>query len=205
MKNFIEFIKELVNLFKHVFSEAKKIAAEEKKTLESQPVDPAVKFPEPVEVRLPTPEEAAVKAEVKFKDDSTRLREEFKKLNTRNKQLKELVEDLALWIKTQFNKELIVTHVLRTNEEQDRIYAGTKRGSREYDKNPWISPHQVWTAVDLRTWFYTPEEIDKIVNYLNTKYKETNYYRTTAMYHEVFNSKGESHGTHFHIQYTRKG
>jgi hypothetical protein len=71
--------------------------------------------------------------------------------------------------------------IYRTQKEQDEIYAGTFRGTRSYDKNPWKSPHQVWTALDIRSKIYTEEEIYKIKKYLNDKYNSSNYYKTTAI------------------------
>ena len=143
-------------------------------------------------------------ATLRAKNESPRLKDELKTLKERNNPLFELIVDLADWIDSEFNKNTVITMIYRTDSEQNAIYKGTFRGSRSYDENPWKSPHQVWTAIDIRSRIYTEEEIQKIKNYLNTKHNSTNYYKTTAMYHEVTNSSGQSLGKHFHLQYAEK-
>ena len=138
------------------------------------------------------------------KNDSPRIKGELFALQSNNKALYDLVTDLADWINKEFNKDTVITMVFRTQEEQDAIYKNMIRGSRSYNERPWKSPHQTWTAIDIRTYIYTKEEIKKITEYLNNKYNHTNYYNITATYHEVLNSKKQSLGKHFHIQYAKK-
>lgn len=131
---------------------------------------------------------------VKLKNDSTRLKTELDSLKEKNKPLYDLVFDLADWIKDQFKKEVIITGIFRTNEEQAAIYANDAK----YKKKPFKSPHQFWDALDLRDSVFTKEEIPKIVQHINDNYTKTNAYKITAMDHSV------GAGWHFHIQYRKK-
>jgi len=126
------------------------------------------------------------------KNDSPRLKEEFRKLLKENNPLAKLIVDLYHYIGDQFNKDTIITMIYRTQDEQDAIYSGNAR----YDKKPWTSPHQYWHGVDIRSWLFTDREIDQIVEYLNDKYNKSNYYGWTAKCHKV--ARG---AIHFHIQY----
>jgi len=135
------------------------------------------------------------------KNDSQRIKDELVDLREYNRPLYDLTIDLYKWIDKEFSKDTIITMIYRTSSEQDAIYKGTFKGSRSYDEKPWKSPHQTWTAIDLRTYIYTEEEIEKVAKYLNKKYNSSNYYKTTVMYHEVTNAQGQKLGKHFHVQY----
>lgn len=134
----------------------------------------------------------------KFKDESERLKLEFKDLAQANLPLYDLIIDLVDYVLKEFKKDVVITMINRTQTEQDAIYAGKKQGNREYDKNPWKSPHQYNHAIDLRSSIYSKEEIKQIEDYLNAKYNPINYYKWTAKDHDV------GLGTHFHIQLVRK-
>lgn len=124
---------------------------------------------------------------LKAKNDDKRIIKEIGDLRVRNKGLLRLLLDLYHYIEDEFEKDTIVTMVYRTQEEQEQIYGkNTKKKS----------PHQFWHGCDIRSRIYSPEQITQIVNYLNDKYNDTNYYKWTAKCHEVNN-----HGEHFHIQY----
>jgi len=129
---------------------------------------------------------------VKFKDNNPRLQQEIDQLRSENNELWEMiVNNLSPYYEHHFGKDLVITMIYRSQEEQDRIYQGKRNSSgREYDKNPWKSPHQFWHSVDLRS-----RDLD---NYLNTMYNPLNYYRFTAMNHNV------GLGDHHHIQFLRK-
>lgn len=129
------------------------------------------------------------------KNDSERLNKELIGLKTKNEPLYELILDLHQYIDKTYDKDIIITMIYRTQEEQDYLY----RNSEKYKKKPFKSPHQFNQAVDIRSWLYTEGEIEDIVEYLNTKYNDSNYYRWTAKVHEVGNN-----GIHFHIQYYKK-
>lgn len=134
------------------------------------------------------------------KNDSKRLKDELKELKNKNKPLLDLLVDLYHWVDNNFKKDVIITMIYRTQEEQDKIYKGLKRSDgREYDKRPWRSPHQFWVAADIRSKIYSSSEIEKIENYLNNKYNSSNYFKWTAKNHKVGNG-----AFHFHIQYSKK-
>lgn len=134
-------------------------------------------------------------AKVNVKDASQRLTDELKTLMTKNKDLYDLIFDLAEYLKETYKKELIITMIDRTQAEQDEIYKDDKK----YKEKPFKSPHQFWQAVDIRSKIYTPEEIKAIEKYLNDKYNATNYYAWTARNHKV-----GAGSEHFHIQYFKQ-
>ena len=129
--------------------------------------------------------------EIEFKNDSERLQEEWGELGSRNVALKNLVFDVASYVWSKYEKNIIITMIYRTDEEQDAIYADDER----YQKKKFKSPHQFMQAVDLRSKVFTNEEIDDIVNHINEKFDDSNWYNWTAKCHDV------GLGDHFHIQY----
>ena len=126
-------------------------------------------------------------ADVEFK--TKRIKKEYSQLFKKNLELYQLVKRLDYVAFTMFNKNVVITEVYRTQKEQDRYYKG---------KPKFISPHQKWLAVDIRSRNFTEEEIDILVNAIN---KTTNYYNTyipTAFYHDM------GLGPHIHIQFKRR-
>lgn len=134
------------------------------------------------------------KGVVKVKDDSQRLKDELEALKTQNPGLRDLLFDLADFIKESFNKETIVTMIGRTPEEQDYLY----RNDPKYQAKKFISPHQLMHALDLRSRIFTIGEIEQIVDWINKNYNSTNYYKWTAKNHDV------GAGDHLHIQWVKK-
>jgi len=132
---------------------------------------------------------------VKVKDDSKRLTAELKELLKFNKPLYDLVFDLADYIKDSFKKELVLTMIFRTQEEQAAIY----KDDAKYKVKPFKSPHQFWQSVDIRSKIFTKDEIKKIENHINEKYNSTNQLAWTARNHTVAGG-----AEHFHIQYVIK-
>lgn len=135
-----------------------------------------------------------------FKDDSQHLKDEFDRLRTENNELWEMVlNNIVPYCQTNFSKDVTVTMIYRTQEEQDRIYKGkTNSRGREYDKDPWRSPHQFWHSVDLRSRNFTPQEIQQVSDYINNLYNPLNFYRFTISNHDV------GLGWHWHLQFVRK-
>lgn len=131
---------------------------------------------------------------VKLKNDDARLKSELETLKIKNKQLYDLLFNLADWIKDQFKKDLTITGIFRTDEEQAAIYKNDKK----YQKRPFQSPHQFWDAFDLRDSTFTKDEIPKIIKYLNDTYNPKNRYAVTSMDHSV------GLGWHFHVQFRLK-
>jgi hypothetical protein len=134
-------------------------------------------------------------AVVKFKNDSERLKAEWVTLASKNTLLTSLLSDLATYIRTKFNKDLIITMIYRTPDEQAEIY----KDDPKFKVKPFKSPHTFWHSADIRSSTFTPEEIKQIEDYLNVKYKKSNYYGWTARNHKVGNG-----AEHFHIQITKK-
>lgn len=128
------------------------------------------------------------------KNDSERIKKEIGDLRSKNKPLLKLILDLYHYIEDTFDKDTIITMIYRTQEEQDNIY----KDNEKYKQRKFKSPHQFYHGIDLRSRIYTQDEIDHIVDYLNDKYNDSNYYKFTAMCHNV------GHGDHFHIQYYKK-
>ena len=131
---------------------------------------------------------------IKFKSNSKRLKQELLDLEKENKNLFDLLADLNLFCTINFSKDAVITMIYRTQEEQDNLY----RNSPKYKKRKFKSSHQFWHGVDIRSWNFTPKQVNKIEEYLNSKYNKTNFYKWTAKAHNV------GSGIHFHIQYTRR-
>jgi len=128
-----------------------------------------------------------------FKDDASRLRNEFKELMYKNDQLWHLVQDIAQFMSDRVYPDLVITMIYRTQAEQDEIYKNDPR----YKEKPFKSPHQFYHAVDIRSRTFFKEQVEELVNYINNKYNERNYYKWTAKCHNV------GLGDHFHIQFIR--
>ena len=128
---------------------------------------------------------------IQVKNQSQRLIDEIYELKKMNKPLLKLLFDVRDYCKQEFGKDVVLTMIYRTDDEQDSIYKNNAR----YQKKKFKSPHQFYHAFDLRSRTFTSEEIDQLVNYLNDKYNDSNYYRFTAMCHNV------GHGDHFHVQF----
>ena len=131
---------------------------------------------------------------IAFKNDSQRLRDEFTELDRKNPRLADIIEDLNDYAVENFGKGVLITMIYRTQAEQDYLY----RNSERYRVRKFKSPHQFWHGVDLRSRTFNPEEIAKMVEYINNKYNEENYYRFSADYHTV------GAGYHFHINFVSK-
>lgn len=131
---------------------------------------------------------------VKVKDDNKRLTDELALLKAKNKPLYDLLFNLADWIKENIKKDIVVTAIYRSDDEQATIY----KNDYKYKTKPFKSPHQFWDAFDLRDNTFTKDEIPKIVKFINDTYNATNRYKWTAMDHSV------GLGFHFHVQFRAK-
>lgn len=130
---------------------------------------------------------------IDYKNDSERLEKEFNQLNQKNPELRRLLMDVAFFTKRKFNKNIVITMIYRTQEEQDEIY----KDDSKYKTKKFKSPHQFFHAADLRSSSFESSEIKKIEDYLNNKYNENNYYKWTARDHTV------GLGMHFHLQFVK--
>lgn len=89
---------------------------------------------------------------------------------------------------------ITVTHILRTQEEQDRIYGNNP----EYQKKKWTSVHQVGRGIDVSTAGWQRKDIDTILEFLNIAHYGKGTLRTT-IFHDV------GRGEHIHIQVNGAG
>lgn len=126
---------------------------------------------------------------MQFKE--SRYEKELKELITKNKPLYNLLLDIDAYSTEFFKKEIVITMIFRTEAEQNYLY----RNSARYKAKKFKSPHQFWHAADIRSFIYTKSQIDELVDFINDKYNDSNYYKFTADCHDV------GSGMHFHIQY----
>lgn len=129
-----------------------------------------------------------------YKNDSGRLKSEYNQLIEKNSGLYDLINDLCIYVKKKYNKEVVITMIGRTDQEQDDIY----KEDPKYKIKKFKSPHQFCHAVDIRSHTFSADEIKNIEDYLNNKYNPNNYYKWTAKNHTV------GLGEHFHIQFLKK-
>jgi uncharacterized protein YcbK (DUF882 family) len=121
---------------------------------------------------------------ITFKTDKERS--QYVDLSTKNPKLVELLIDLDQMITKDYGKNIVLTSVFRTPDEQAALYSQATRKVTN-------SAHSTNEAVDLRSWTFTDAERDEIVAYLNNKYKNANG-KPVAMCHSI------PGGTiHFHI------
>jgi len=107
--------------------------------------------------------------------------EEFNVISPR---LRALLLEVSHYSQKTWGIVPIITHLLRTQEEQEAIY-----GIGTYKR----SPHQYGRAADLRSRIYTIEQVAELVNYLNKEFPRGDKYKT-ALYHTV------GRGWHLHLQ-----
>lgn len=116
-----------------------------------------------------------------------RLQDEWAQLATKNPKLHDLVIDLTQYVADMLKKDVVLTSIYRTAEEQAALYAVSLHKVLD-------SPHMHWNAVDLRSTVYTEDEIRGIINYINAWYKNANG-KPVVIYHVV-----PGNAYHFHIQ-----
>ena len=131
---------------------------------------------------------------MKFKNESQRLKSEWSDLYQNNPELFELMMELDIYAMTSFGKEILITMIFRTDEEQAYLY----RNSERFKEKPFKSPHQFWHAVDIRSRSFTTQEQKRMVRWINRKFNKPNYYKWTSKVHNV------GAGDHFHIQFVKK-
>ena len=160
-----------------------------KETPENQEIHKIIQLPEIKTEPRPDKENSC---KISFK--TSRIEREFNDLKTKNNPLRLLIVVLAKNCRENYGKYLTITGIYRTPAEQKAIYGNTAR----WKKRPFKSPHEFYDACDLRSSNFTPKEIKEMVDFLNEYWNENNYFKWTALYHEV----GDN-GWHFHIQYKR--
>ena len=121
---------------------------------------------------------------MRFKED--RLIEEWDQLKSKNKLLRNIAMDIDSFCKNNFNQEIIITSIFRTEEEQTKIYG-----------YPKPSVHMYWRGLDFRSWVFTEEEIKKITEYVSSKY---GYDKLRPEKKVAFRHKVKDGAEHFHVQ-----
>lgn len=128
---------------------------------------------------------------------SKRIGDEFQLLTQKNPALAQLILDLTDFVRVEFRKDVMMTMIYRTQNEQWDLYKKTDGA-----KTKRTSPHMRWEAVDLRDWIYTAHEKAAIEKWLHKHYDATNQLAKlgsgsrTYWLHRI---KGQA--LHFHIQY----
>lgn len=112
---------------------------------------------------------------------------EYAKLGGHNPTLKALIVDVGEFTQLMYGKPVVITSIFRYPEEQAELY---KQSQVKVTK----SAHTAWRAVDLRSRTFTPEEIKRICEYLNLKYKNANG-KPVAFCHKI-----DGNAEHFHLQ-----
>jgi len=85
-----------------------------------------------------------------------------------------------------FGKQVVVTGILRTDQEHRALL---KRLGIDY----YPTVHSFWRGVDLRSWIYTPDERDMLVAAINRRF-DYGRGKRCALYHDI------GAGGHFHLQ-----
>lgn len=191
----IKFLMKLLGLFSSAKKEPKTLQIEEKpkmaKKEEKTSLTDVKAYEEENKVALEEKKAPKPVPDVDFKTE--RCREEYATLESKNRDLRDLIEDVNQQAFKRFGKSVLITMIYRTQEEQDYLYADNAK----YQKKKFKSPHQFWHAVDLRSRTFTEREISQLVDFINVTYNDKNYYKFTAMCHTV------GHGMHFHIQFVK--
>jgi hypothetical protein len=116
---------------------------------------------------------------------SQRQAEEWKDLKL-DSRLRLITYSLAGFVFDRFQKVLVVTCILRTEEERREIYKD------DPVLRDTVGVHEVWRAIDFRTVGFTPDEIGEMVKFLDDNFVYTGNH-STALAHTVI-------GFHLHIQ-----
>ena len=123
---------------------------------------------------------------IKFKTD--RQKSEYESLSIYNKRLRDVLDMVALYARVEFDKDITVTDLFRTQAEFDSLYAETP-----VDKRPSTSPHLTQEAADLRSSDFTDNERNKILKLLSAvTYRDG---KPSALVHQI-----TGNALHFHIQ-----
>lgn len=123
---------------------------------------------------------------LRFKTD--RIRDEFAQLIRSNNKLFLMLVELERFCREGLNKDVVLTSILRTKEENDALYEQTPINQR-----PKSQPHCTWEAADIRSSIYTDDEIKRILGFINGSYKNSNG-KPAAIYHMI-----NGNVPHFHF------
>jgi uncharacterized protein YcbK (DUF882 family) len=125
---------------------------------------------------------------MQFKTD--RIRDEWAQLAFKNMPLFDIVTRLHDYVADTYGREIVLTSIYRTPEENESLYKDTPLGKR-----PQAQPHTRWAAVDIRSSIFSLDEITGILAWLNASFKNPSG-KATAIYHAIQGNVG-----HLHIQH----
>jgi len=121
-----------------------------------------------------------------------RLQKEFEE--DIDNRLKIILFALAGYLEYKREEDLIITHLMRTQKEQDAIYTSDKVSQEireKYIKNPFYSVHQFGRGADVG--ITNIQKAKEIIEWLNTRFVYDGRYKT-AILHDI------GLGKHIHIQ-----
>lgn len=111
--------------------------------------------------------------------------------------LRQLIEMLSLYMWLKYGRQIMITELKRTQEEQDDIYSkhSDKAVRAKYKKKAWSSVHQFDRGADIRTHDWERHEIKDALFWLNQiVYDKKRPRKKTAIYHDI------GTGEHLHLQ-----
>jgi hypothetical protein len=125
---------------------------------------------------------------MRFKTE--RIKKEYEELPDHNRKLIGALITLDMYCATEFGKDVCLTHVFRTKQEHDELYAQTPA-----DKRPKSSPHMFWQAADIRSTDFTDKQIEKILKLFNCFTYKSGQGKPSAIYHTI-----SGNTFHLHLQ-----
>ena len=121
----------------------------------------------------------------------SKLRKEFDQLHPA---LQKILYWLSGWAERNTSaKNIEITHLFRTQAEQDDIYGDND----DYRLHPWKSVHQYSRGADIsvRSFRAQGDDPELICSLINTEFPYGDGKHRTALYHQVGNR-----GKHIHLQ-----
>ena len=123
---------------------------------------------------------------MKFKD--SRVETEWKYSSEISSRVKKIAEIFVGYVQLNFNKDAVITHILRTEMEQTEFY----KDDQKFKISPWKSVHQFGRGIDFRSRDFTPDELKKIEAFMNLiDYSKD---KKTCTIHNI------GQGMHIHLQ-----
>lgn len=111
-------------------------------------------------------------------------------MTLQNKKLSQILKALDYFTQAEFDKEITITSIFRTQEEHDALYASTPT-----DKRPKWSPHMSWKAADIRSSDFTVAEKQRMLKLLNTCTYSSGQGKPVGLLHTIAGNV-----EHFHVQ-----
>lgn len=124
---------------------------------------------------------------IEFKEHKLRLQFESPMLDSR---LVTIIYALAGYSCYKYHKSLMITELIRTQEEQDAIYGNNPA----YQQQKWQSVHQYGRGVDLRIFYFKDDELADMLKWLSNTFTYATPNKFTALLHDV------GQGKHLHVQ-----